>query len=136
MKIGDSAAQSLKVSEEVVQGFGDLIGDRNPIHFDDSFAKSTRFGRRIAHGMISASLISAVIGTKLPGPGSIYINQSLQFTGPVYIGDEVVAQVKIVELRQDKPIVKLETVCTNQDGTIVLKGEAVVAFPQPANPEA
>lgn len=128
MKTGEEASQSLLVDASVVERFGEAVGDLNPLHFDEAFAKTTRFGRRIAHGMLSASLISAVIGNKLPGPGSIYINQTLQFTGPVYLGDEVTAKVKVLTVREDKPIATLETVCSKQDGTIVLRGEAVVAF--------
>ncbi len=128
MKIGDSASQTLMVSGQVVERFGELVGDRNPLHFDEAFAKATRFGRRIAHGMLSASLISAVIANKLPGPGSIYISQTLQFTCPVYLGDELTAKVTVLSIRQDKPIATLETVCCKQDETVVLRGEAVVAF--------
>lgn len=128
MKTGEEASQSLLVDASVVERFGEAVGDLNPLHFDEAFAKTTRFRRRIAHGMLSASLISAVIGNKLPGPGSIYINQTLQFTGPVYLGDEVTAKVKVLTVREDKPIATLETVCSKQDGTIVLRGEAVVAF--------
>jgi len=128
VKTGEEASQSLLVDASVVERFGEAVGDLNPLHFDEAFAKTTRFGRRIAHGMLSASLISAVIGNKLPGPGSIYINQTLQFTGPVYLGDEVTAKVKVLTVREDKPIATLETVCSKQDGTIVLRGEAVVAF--------
>ena len=129
MKTGDTASQTLMVSGELVERFGEAVGDLNPIHFDEAFAKTTRFGRRIAHGMLSASLISAVIGNKLPGPGSIYISQTLHFTSPVYLGDELTAKVTVLSVRQDKPIATLETICSKQDGTVVLKGEAVVAFP-------
>ena len=130
MKPGDSASQSMVVHERTVDEFGEIVGDKNPVHFDEAFAKTTRFGRRIAHGMLSASLISAVIGNKLPGPGSIYITQTLQFTSPVYIGDELTARVKVLTMREDKPIATLETVCSKQDGTVVLRGEAVVAYPR------
>ena len=128
MNTGDTASQTLVVRGQVVERFGEVVGDRNPIHFDEAFAKTTRFGRRIAHGMLSASLISAVIGHKLPGPGSIYISQTLHFTSPVYLGDELTARVTVLSVRQDKPIATLETICSKQDGTVVLKGEAVVAF--------
>jgi 3-hydroxybutyryl-CoA dehydratase len=128
MKPGDSASQSLIVHERVVAEFGELVGDMNPIHFDETFAKTTKFGRRIAHGMLSASLISAVIGNRLPGPGSIYLGQTLQFVSPVYLGDELTAKVTVLSVRNDKPIATLETICSKQDGTIVLKGEAVVKY--------
>lgn len=128
MKPGETATQTLIVQERVVEGFGKLVGDLNPLHFDEAFARTTRFGRRIAHGMLSASLISAVIGNKLPGPGSIYISQSLQFTSPVYLGDEITAKVTVLTVRDDKPIATLETICSKHDGTVVLKGQAVVAY--------
>jgi 3-hydroxybutyryl-CoA dehydratase len=128
MKLGDSASQSLLVNARTVEAFGELVGDRNPLHFDETFAQTTRFGRRIAHGMLAASLISAVIGNQLPGAGAIYIHQSLDFTGPVYLGDELTARVTVLAIREDKPIARLETICAKQDGTVVLKGEAVVAF--------
>ena len=128
MKPGDSASQSLILHERVVAEFGELVGDMNPIHFDETFAKTTKFGRRIAHGMLSASLISAVIGNRLPGPGSIYLSQTLQFVSPVYLGDELTAKVTVLSVRNDKPIATLETICSKQDGTIVLKGEAIVKY--------
>lgn len=124
--IGDQASLRKNITDQEVQQFAALTGDHNPLHLDDSFARQTRFGRRIAHGMLGASLISAVIGTMLPGPGSIYLSQTLQFLKPVFIGDTLVAQVKVVKIREDKPIVTLETVCYNQNGEIVITGEAVV----------
>jgi 3-hydroxybutyryl-CoA dehydratase len=128
MKPGDKASQSLTVHDRVVEAFGELVGDKNPIHFDESYAKTTRFGRRIAHGMLSASLISAVIANKLPGPGSVYLSQTLKFTNPVFLGDELTATVTVLSVREDKPIATLETICSKTDGTVVVKGEAVVAF--------
>jgi 3-hydroxybutyryl-CoA dehydratase len=128
MKPGDKASQSLMVHDRTVEAFGELVGDKNPIHFDESYAKTTRFGRRIAHGMLSASLISAVIANKLPGPGSVYLSQTLKFTSPVFLGDELTATVTVLSVREDKPIATLETICSKADGTVVVKGEAVVAF--------
>jgi 3-hydroxybutyryl-CoA dehydratase len=90
------------------------------------FAKKTRFGRPIAHGMWGLSLVSAVLGTKLPGPGTIYLSQTVQFKAPVFAGDTLTAKVKVLEVRQDKPIVKLETTCENQKGELILIGESVV----------
>jgi acyl dehydratase len=130
VKVGDSASQSLLVTDEVVRGFATVVGDQNPVHLDDNYAASTRFKKRIAHGMLGASLISAVLGMKLPGPGTIYLSQSLQFSLPVFIGEEITATVLVTKLREDKPIATLETVCKNQKGEIVLKGEAVVLVPR------
>jgi len=130
LKIGDTAAHMFRVSDEIVRGFSELMGDRNPVHLDEEFAQSTRFGRRIAHGMIAASQISAVIGNILPGPGSIYLNQTLQFLAPVFVGDIVTTRVTVISIKEGKPIATLETVCENERGEVVLKGEAVVLFPQ------
>jgi len=130
VRIGDTTARSFTVSDEIVRGFSELLGDRNPIHLDEEFARSSRFGRRIAHGMIAASQISAVIGNALPGPGAIYLNQTLQFVAPVFVGDTVTTRVTVTGIKEGKPIATLETICTNQDGEVVLIGEAVVLFPQ------
>ena len=125
-KTGDTASLSKTISEADVQAFADVTGDHNPIHLDEEFAKSTRFGRRIAHGMLSASLISSAIANKLPGPGSIYLSQTLKFVAPVYLGDTVTARISVTAIREDKPILSLETICENQRGEVVVKGEATV----------
>jgi 3-hydroxybutyryl-CoA dehydratase len=130
LRIGDRAAQTFTVSDEVVRGFSELTGDRNPVHLDDEFAKTTRFGRRIAHGMIAASQISAAIANTLPGPGTIYLSQSLQFVSPVFIGDVLTTTLTVIAIKEGKPIATLETICQNQKADVVLKGEAVVLFPQ------
>jgi len=103
-----------------------VTGDHNPVHVDEEFAKTTRFGKRIAHGMLTASLISAVLANKLPGEGSVYLGQTLQFVAPVFPGDEITARVIVKGIREDKPVMKLETVCLNQRGEIVIRGEATV----------
>ena len=125
-KVGDQASVSKTITDEDIRVFADLVGDHNSIHLDDEYAGKTRFGRRIAHGMLSASLISTVIGTRLPGPGSVYLKQSYQFVAPVFPGDTVTARATITKIREDKPIITLETVCLNQDGQLVVKGEALV----------
>src|SRR5215217_4272714 len=124
--VGDSAEITKRIDETDIQVFADLTGDYNPVHLDEAFAKTTRFGRRIAHGMLSASLISAVLANKLPGEGSVYLGQTLQFVAPVFPGDEITARVTVKEIREDKPIVKLETICINQRDEIVIRGEATV----------
>lgn len=123
---GDKASRSLTISDETIRVFADLTGDHNPVHLDDSYASGTRFGRRIAHGMIAAGLISATLANELPGPGSVYLSQTLQFKAPVFPGDTITATVEVKSVRPDKPIVTLTTTCARQDGTIVLEGEAVV----------
>lgn len=126
LKAGDKASRTQTISDQMIRSFADLTGDTNPVHLDDAYAAGTRFGRRIAHGMIAAGLISATLANDLPGPGTVYLSQTLQFKGPVYPGDTITATVEVKTLRPDKPIVTLGTVCTNQDEKVVLEGEAVV----------
>ena len=129
IELGDRASLSKSFSAGDVRQFSEISGDRNPVHLDAAYAAKTRFGRPIAHGMLVAGLISAVLGTELPGPGSIYLSQTLQFRAPVYIDDTVTAMVEVTAIRPDKPIVSLKTVCTNQSGQVVLEGEAVLLVP-------
>ena len=126
MNVGDSAEITKTIEQSDINAFADVTGDHNPVHMDETFAQTTRFGRTIAHGMLSASLISAVLANKLPGAGSIYLGQTLQFVAPVFPGDTITARVTVKEIRADKPIVKLETVCINQRDEIVIRGEATV----------
>ena len=125
-KTGDTASLSKTIDDDDIRAFANASGDHNPLHLDEEFAKGTRFGKRIAHGMLSASLISAVIANELPGQGSIYLGQTLQFVAPVFPGDTVTARVTVTSIREDKPIIKLETVCTNQRDEVVVRGEATV----------
>lgn len=128
--IGETASRTMTISDEDVRGFARITGDTNSIHLDDAYAATTPFGRRIVHGMLTASLISAVIGNDLPGIGTIYLGQDLKFRAPVFIGDTVTATVEIVRYREDKRITTLRTTCTKADGTLVIEGEAVVIAPQ------
>lgn len=128
--IGETASRTMTISDEDVRGFAKITGDTNSIHLDDAYAATTPFGRRIVHGMLTASLISAVIGNDLPGIGTIYLGQDLKFRAPVFIGDTVTATVEIVRYREDKRITTLRTTCTKADGTLVIEGEAVVIAPQ------
>ena len=123
---GNKASRTQTISDEMIRSFADLTGDTNPVHLDDVYASTTRFGRRIAHGMIAAGLISATLANDLPGPGTVYLSQSLQFKAPVYPGDTITATVEVKSTRPDKPIVTLSTICTNQEKKVVLEGEAVV----------
>ena len=123
---GDKASRTTIISDEMIRSFADLTGDANPVHLDDAYAAGTRFGRRIAHGMIAAGLISAALANDLPGPGTIYLSQTLQFKAPVYPGDTLTTTVEVKSARPDKPIVTLATSCKNQDDVVVLEGEAVV----------
>ncbi len=115
---------------EDVEAFAAISLDTNPVHMDDNYAKSTVFGKRIVHGMLTASLISAVIANRLPGPGTIYMGQDLKFTAPVFPGDTITAEVSVTELKAEKKIVILSTTCVNQDGKAVITGSAVVKFKQ------
>ncbi len=130
-KVGDTATFSKTITDDEIRRFADLVGDHNSVHLNDEFAQRTRFGRRIAHGMLSASLISTCIGTQLPGNGAIYLSQTFKFVAPVYPGDTVTARVTITKIRDDKPIVTLETICFNQNQEPVVKGEAVVMVDEP-----
>ena len=123
---GDKASRVQTISDEMIRSFADLTGDTNPVHLDDAYAAGTRFGRRIAHGMIAAGLISATLANDLPGPGTVYLSQTLQFKAPVYPGDTITTTVEVKNVRPDKPIVTLSTICSNQEDKVVLEGEAVV----------
>jgi 3-hydroxybutyryl-CoA dehydratase len=126
IKVGDTASLTKTFTESDVLSFAEISGDRNPVHIDPKFAATTRFKRQIVHGMLTAGMISAVLGMQLPGPGSIYLKQELNFRAPVYFGDTITATVTVTKVREDKPIVTLKTVCTNQEGAKVIDGEAVL----------
>jgi 3-hydroxybutyryl-CoA dehydratase len=128
LKVGDSASVTRTVVESDIIKFGFATGDDNPVHFNDDYAARTRFGKRIAHGMLSAGFISAALGTKLPGPGTIYLEQSLKFKGPVFIGDTITATVKVTAIDTATGIITLETVLTNESGRKVVVGEARVIY--------
>ena len=128
LELGMSASVSRTVSEADILMFAGVSGDTNPVHLDLEFAASTMFGGRIAHGMLSAGLISAVFGTRLPGPGSIYLSQTLKFKAPVKIGDTVVARVTVKELKTEKRRAVFSTVCS-VGSTVVLEGEAELLIP-------
>ena len=126
IKIGDAASFSKTLTESDIVSYAGLTGDFNPIHVDAEYAKDSLFKERIAHGMLMAGFISAVLGTQLPGPNAIYMGQTLNFKLPVKIGDTVTAEVTIDEKREDKRILKLKTTVTNQRGEIVVDGGAVI----------
>lgn len=131
LKVGERDSFTKTVTESDVSTFAGLIGDFNPIHVDAEYARKSRFGRRVAHGMFAGGLISAVLGNKLPGPGSIYLSQQLEFLAPVFIGDTITAVVEITSWRPDKRIVTLKTDCFNQDEKQVVTGKAVLMLDQP-----
>ncbi len=127
--VGQKASIRKTITEADVVLFGCVTGDMNPLHTDDITAGESRFGKRIAHGMIGAGLISAVLGMQMPGPGTIYIKQTLNFRRPIFINDTVTTMVEVKAIREDKPIATLSTIITNQDGDIVLEGESLVLLP-------
>lgn len=129
LAVGDTAQRTRTVTEADIRAFATASGDENPVHVDPAYAANSRFGRVIAHGMLSASLISAILGNDLPGPGSVYLGQTLSFKAPVYPGDTVTAQVECIKYREDKRIATFRTTVTNQDGVLVLEGEAVILAP-------
>ncbi len=126
LEVGQAAEFTKTVSESDVYGFAGITGDFNPVHVDAVAAAQSRFGQRIAHGILTAAFISTVIGMKLPGPGVIYVSQSLRFTAPVMFGDTVTARAEVTALDREKNRVTLATRCVNQDGKVVAEGESVV----------
>jgi 3-hydroxybutyryl-CoA dehydratase len=131
LSVGQSARFSKTITETDIYLYAGISGDFNPAHVNEQYAAETFFKTRIAHGMLTASFISTLIGTILPGPGSIYMRQELNFLAPVRIGDTVTAIAEVAEIIADKKRVRLKTWCINQEGTTVLDGEALVSPPRP-----
>jgi 3-hydroxybutyryl-CoA dehydratase len=130
LKVGDQASFSKTISETDVYLYAGITGDFNPAHIDETYAQKTAFKTRIAHGMLTAGFISNVVGTQLPGPGTIYVSQSLKFMAPVVIGDTITATVQVIDILPEKKRVRLKTTCANQEGTVVLDGEALISPPR------
>jgi 3-hydroxybutyryl-CoA dehydratase len=130
-QVGEKASFTKTITESAIDTYAGLSGDFNPVHVNAEFAKKTRFKERIAHGMLTAGLISAVLGMKLPGPGAIYLSQQLEFLKPVRIGDTITATAEVQSYNADKRILTLRTSCTNQRGEPVVEGRAVVMMDRP-----
>lgn len=126
IKIGDNFSAEREITDELIRKFAEVSGDYNPIHLDEEFAKSTRFGKRIAHGMLSGAFISAVLGNEFRERKIVYLSQTMKFVAPVFIGDTVTASGTVTRIREDKGIVILETLCKNQNGETLVTGEAAV----------
>lgn len=128
VEVGMTSDFCKEVIKENIEQFAEITGDKNPLHMDEEFARQTQFGGRIAHGMFSASLISAVIGMKMPGPGAVYLGQTLNFKAPVHFGDVLVAKATVVKIvpKTNFKILTIDTKVTNQDGTVVTDGQATV----------
>lgn len=125
LNVGDKISISQKITNEMVMQFAEVSGDRNPIHVDDDYAKKTRFGKRIAHGMISAALISRALGMNL-GPGGIYLGQTLKFVNPVFIDETLIVELTVMQKREEKGIAIIDTLVKKETGEIVVKGEATI----------
>ncbi|NPV92664.1 MAG: MaoC family dehydratase [Firmicutes bacterium] len=129
IRIGDKASLEKTINEEEVAGFASVVGDFNPIHLDEEYARQSRFKRRVVHGMLSVSLVSAVLGTNLPGANTIYLAQEVNFRAPVFLGDTLRAEVEVLEKREESRIIILRTTVTNQAGRMVVEGWARVMKP-------
>jgi acyl dehydratase len=125
-RVGEKAARTRTVSERDIELFTELTGDRNPLHYDEQAVAATRFGGIIVQGGVTSGLLNAVVAEDLPGPGSVFLHVDWDFKAPVRPGDEITAEVEVLEAREDKPLTRLRTTITNQDGTIVLDGSALV----------
>lgn len=126
LSVGEYTEKTHIVSDSEVQNYAEIVGDKNPIHLNDHFAAQTVFKKRIAHGMLIAGYISEVIGMELPGPGCIYVSQSLKFIAPVYLDDEITVRVQVEDVNIERNRITLQTTCMNQNGVTVIKGEALV----------
>jgi acyl dehydratase len=124
--VGDKASRTRRVRAEDIELFTELTGDRNPLHYDEAAAGRSRFGRLIVQGGVTSGLLNAVVAEDLPGPGSVFLHVDWSFKAPVAPGDEITAEVEVLEAREDKPITKLRTTISNQEGTVVLDGTALV----------
>jgi 3-hydroxybutyryl-CoA dehydratase len=129
LEVGQKAVIVKTITAADIEQYSALTGDTNPIHTDEAFAKRTRFGEPIAQGMLSASVISACIGSRLPGPGTIYLKQELKFLRPVKVGDTVIARIEVAEVQEEKNRVRLKTTLHNQRGERVIEGFALVVPP-------
>jgi 3-hydroxybutyryl-CoA dehydratase len=130
IKVGEIAEFAKTVTETDVYLYAGITGDFNPAHVNEAYAKNTFFKTRIAHGMLTAGFISAILANQLPGPGTIYLKQELNFLAPVHMGDTITGRVEVLELIAERNRVRLKTSCTNQAGVIVLDGEALVSPPK------
>ena len=124
--VGERAERSMRITDEQIEAFAQLSGDRNPVHFDDAFAKRIGFDGHIAHGAVTAALLSAVLGMDLPGPGSVFLEQRVRFLKPVRPGETITAALEVIRVREDKPIVTLAASVTNDAGVRVADGELIV----------
>ncbi len=130
LAIGQTASRTKTISAEDVEAFARISGDNNPVHLDEAYAATTQFGKRIAQGILTAGIISALLANDLPGPGTIYLSQTLNFKAPVYLGETITGTVEVTAYCAARRIATLKTTCRNQDGKLVIEGEAVVLVPE------
>lgn len=133
-RLGEKATRTMNVGDAQIEAFARLSGDRNPVHFDDDFARRIGFDGHIAHGAVTASLLSAVLGMDLPGPGSVFLEQRVRFLAPVRPGDTITATLEVTRVREDKPIVTLAATVLRQDGVRAAEGELIVLIRDPDAP--
>jgi acyl dehydratase len=126
LTVGATATRTREVTRRDIELFTEITGDRNPLHYDDALASASRFGGIIVQGGVTSGLLNAVVAEELPGPGSVFLHVDWQFLRPVRPGDVITARVEVLDVREDKPITTLRTSITNQEGTVVLDGQATV----------
>ena len=123
LEVGQRARRSKTVTARDVELYAEITDDRNPLHFDADFAARTRFGRLVAQGGITSGMLNALVAMDLPGPGTVFMSQTLRYLAPTYLGDTLTAEVEVLAVKPDKPVCQLKATITNQDGTVVLEGE-------------
>lgn len=124
LEVGQKAKRSMTLNAEHVKAYAEITGDYNPLHFDDEFAAKTRFGRLVVQGGLTTGLLHALVAMDIPGPGTVFLNQNWQFTAPVFIGDTITAEIEVLKVHESKPVTQLGVAITNQEGEVVLEGEA------------
>ena len=132
IQVGQKARRSKTVTARDVELYAEITGDRNPLHFDAAFAAGTRFGRLVAQGGITSGMLNALVAMDLPGPGTVFMSQSLKYLAPTYLGDTLTAEVEVLAVKPDKPVCQIKATITNQDGTVVLEGECWTYTLRPA----
>jgi acyl dehydratase len=131
LEVGHRARRSKTVTARDVELYAEITEDRNPLHFDPEFAARTRFGRLVAQGGITSGMLNALVAMDLPGPGTVFMSQTLRYLAPTYVGDTLTAEVEVLAVKPDKPVCQLKATITNQDGTVVLEGECWTYTLQP-----
>jgi len=132
LKVGQRARRTQTVTAREVELYAQITGDRNPLHFDADFAARTRFGRLVAQGGIASGMLNALVAMDMPGPGTVFLSQTLTYKAPTYLGDTLTAEVEVLSVKPDKPVCQLKATITNQDGTVLLEGECWTYTLRPA----